>query len=441
MSLQRPKRLKAARGVAGEFVDRATFECDDPMRPLLSIIIPTRNRADLAMASARQILSTTTENIEVILRDCGDHARSNKELATINDRRLIYRNAPPVSMTENWNRALELASGEYVCIIGDDDGLSSTIIPVVEWARSVHADAVVFPYAAVFYWPDFPAKKYAGRLFIGKCSGEIRPIKAKQQLVEYIRLASYVVLPRIYHGVVRRECLEILRRKTGNYFHTTALDDYLSYALSMIIDQFYYIDLPLTIAGKCGTSNSGLYASMDNQSVHLSTYDEDDRVFDRRSPPNTKTAAETIHGLVTALKHSDAAELIDTIVDGQRYASWYARSLRLGFFDALGSVRHLWAHALEDRNFNERTRILGRVGREFLRHGISTLGRRFTEARGGHPLMISGSERQSVHAARDIGEALAIVERESSLSMAFWLANRGREDEGSAAQASRMPTN
>lgn len=364
------------------------------------------------MACARQILSTPNQNIEVVIRDCGDAAGLAEEVAAINDRRLIYHNAPPVSMTENWNRAVAMASGEYVCIIGDDDGLSPTIIPVVEWASTVHADAVVFPYAAVYYWPDFPSAKYAGRLFLGTCSGEIRRFPARQQLSDYMRVATSVVLPRVYHGVVRRECLEALKRKTGEYFHSAALDDYLSYALSLMIGEFYYVDLPLTIAGKCGTSNSGRHAQSGTASAHLSAYGAKDRLLDRRCPPTAKAYSLRIQAMITAFEYSGAGELIDTMVDGQRYASWYALSLRMNFFDALRSARHLWVRALEGRKLGDKLGIVAKVGRECFAHGVSKMRRHVVEAKGGYSSMISGSNRQSMHPARDIGEAVAILERE-----------------------------
>jgi len=382
------------------------------VRPLLSLVIPTRDLPDIPALVVRQVLSIPSCRIEVIVRDSSHSPVLGEQLKLIGDNRLRYEYSAPVSMTENWNRAAQLATGEYVCFIGHDDGVNPEIIKIAEWASNVHADAVVFPYSAVYYWPDFPNKRYAGRLFLGKCSGEIRSISARQQLMRYIRTTDPITLPRIYHGLVRRECLEVLRNKTGQYFHTPAVDDYFSYAICANIKNYYYVHFPGTIAGKCRGSDSGLYELMGNNSVNVSRYSADERVYDRRSPPNTKTEANKIHALVTALRHFDDTDLIEKIEDGQRYAAWYALSLRLRFPDLMRSIRHLCTKGLEDKTSLEKAKICGRVARYASEFGMRKLYRNVIQSSGGHALMISDCAEQSVHIAQDIGQASEILQRE-----------------------------
>lgn len=386
------------------------------MDPLLSVIITTRDLPEIPVHVVRQVLSIPSCRIEVIVRDSSNSPALGEQLKAIDDNRLRYEYSTPVSMTENWNRAAQLATGEYVCFIGHDDGVNPGIINIAKWASRVHADAVVFPYSAVYYWPDFPNKHYAGRLFLGKCSGEVRSIPARQQLMRYIRAVDPIALPRIYHGLVRRECLEVLRHKTGQYFHTPALDDYFSYAICENIKDYYYVHFPATIAGKCRGSNSGLYELMGNSSVHVARYSAHERVYDRRSPPNTKTEANKIHALVTALRHFDDAELLETIEDGQRYAAWYALSLRLNSTDVMRSIKHLWINGLEDKKFFEKVKVCGRVGRYVSEFGIRKLYRDVVELLGGYSSMISDCTDQSVYHAQSIAKAAEIVERRYGIS-------------------------
>jgi len=365
------------------------------------------------MAAVRQILSIPSENLELIVRDTGESNALEERIRELEDSRFVYKHGPPVSALENWNLAAEMAKGEYVCFIGDDDGVNPAIVSFVEWASRAGADALVSPYSAVYYWPDFPNRQYAGRLFLGKCSGEIRLLPAKRELIRYIDSARNPVrLLRIYHGTVRRDCLEEIRRRTGQYFHTPAFDDYISYMLCTLIDSYYFVDIPLTIAGKCKSSDSGLYAVSGNAREILSFYRDEEKVLDRRAPPTAKVESLKIDALVKALQHGEARELIGTIVDGQRYASWYALSLRGSGSDAFLSIRHLWTSALQDRNFLGKIRIVVCVFVALAGHAFRKMRRMFIELLGGYGLMISGSDQQSVYAAGDIYEAASIVEQQ-----------------------------
>jgi hypothetical protein len=316
-------------------------------------------------------------------------------------------------MTENWNRAMELARGDYVCILGHDDGLNPAIVDAVRWAANCDAKAIVFPFAAVYFWPDFPIERNAGRLFLGSCSRETTRVSAKQELTRFIRShCGLVRLPRIYHGVVHRECLEAIRRKNGQYFETPAADDHFSYALCTMIRDYYYLDFPGTIAGKCSGSNSGLFAVRGDGHVHLSRYRPDEIVSDRRAPPVSKTESFKVSALIAALERCGANQLIDAFVDGPLYAVWYAHSLRNAHGAALASLSHLWVRALQGQSPMAKLRVMGHVGGAALRLAANKVGRKVIESLGGYPLMISGSAEQTIHAARNIAEAAAIVGRE-----------------------------
>jgi len=91
-------------------------------QPKISVCIPTYNRADYLELCLSSILSQTFSDFEVIVSDnCSSDATSDV-VQGCNDSRVRYsRNDRNVGVTLNRNRCLELAQGEYVCILGDDD--------------------------------------------------------------------------------------------------------------------------------------------------------------------------------------------------------------------------------------------------------------------------------------------------------------------------------
>jgi glycosyltransferase involved in cell wall biosynthesis len=94
----------------------------------LSICVPAYNRPDwLRRAIASILVSGITEGIEIIVSDdstderCGQVVRG--VLGNWPGRWHYEANHPSLGMAQNWNRSIELASGEYALILHDDDFL------------------------------------------------------------------------------------------------------------------------------------------------------------------------------------------------------------------------------------------------------------------------------------------------------------------------------
>ncbi|MFX9003774.1 hypothetical protein ABTN42_19835, partial [Acinetobacter baumannii] len=63
-------------------------------------------------------------------------------------------------------------------------------------------------------------------------------------------------LPKLYHGIVRREIFENIKKETGAYLKGLSPDIYAAISLAFTIKSFVVIDYPLTIPGVCSISSS-----------------------------------------------------------------------------------------------------------------------------------------------------------------------------------------
>src|SRR5687767_2195524 len=96
----------------------------EPDRPLISIVIPTRERVETLRSTLRTALNQESQRIEVLVSDNASTDGTAEFVASIRDPRLRYVNpGQRVSMSDNWDFALRSARGEYVVIIGDDDAV------------------------------------------------------------------------------------------------------------------------------------------------------------------------------------------------------------------------------------------------------------------------------------------------------------------------------
>lgn len=125
-----------------------------------SFLIPSKNRIELLAYAIDSIVRQGYEDFEIIVSDNASDQDYAKPLSDRHDARIVYRRVPaPVSVTENWNRALELAKGEYVLMLGDDDALApgffrrmADLISEMEMPDIVYLAAYHYCYPGVMPW-------------------------------------------------------------------------------------------------------------------------------------------------------------------------------------------------------------------------------------------------------------------------------------------------
>ncbi|MES2592725.1 MAG: glycosyltransferase family 2 protein [Bacteroidota bacterium] len=92
--------------------------------PLISICIPTYNGEKYLKECLNSVLSQTYKNIEIIIvDDCStDATTAILENYMAEDRRIIlYKNTSNLGLVGNWNKCLELAKGEWIKFVFQDD--------------------------------------------------------------------------------------------------------------------------------------------------------------------------------------------------------------------------------------------------------------------------------------------------------------------------------
>jgi glycosyltransferase involved in cell wall biosynthesis len=93
-----------------------------PDEPLVSICIPTYNRAGMINKAIESALGQTYRNIEVIVVDNDSSDNTDAVVAAYTDERLTYvKNERNLGLFGNFNRCIELATGKYLHILHSDD--------------------------------------------------------------------------------------------------------------------------------------------------------------------------------------------------------------------------------------------------------------------------------------------------------------------------------
>ena len=237
-------------------------------QPLLSIVIPTKNRQRFCLSAVNSILNIDDERIQVVVQDNStDNSLQTQLPIQYTENRLKYRYQDgTISFVNNFNLAIDNADGEYICIIGDDDGVNPEIIYATAWAKQNNIDCLTGSVCATYRWDNvgnrkkFFIKLPSSSLTMTKFTGRIKKVNLEHSLVELVKegCASYAVadFPKLYHGIVKKASLEKLKDITGSYLKGLSPDIYAAIALACIDVNLVVIDYPLTMPGVCAASGS-----------------------------------------------------------------------------------------------------------------------------------------------------------------------------------------
>lgn len=232
--------------------------------PILSVIIPTHNRAHYAVPTIRSVLSASAD-IEVVVTDTSDEDLISPQLQTEPgwSRVRLVRPGEPLSVVDNFNVGLANATGDYLAFLGDDDFVTPKIIDLVQWARQQQVDAIQLTFPVLYYWPDFMHKRlgdhYAGTLQVESFSGDVRQHDALGALRDAARNLGGGVgaMPRAYAGIVSRGLVQQIIAKHGALFGGVSPDIYSAALISETSARCVHVDYPVIIPGSSGASTAG----------------------------------------------------------------------------------------------------------------------------------------------------------------------------------------
>ncbi len=98
-----------------------------------SVVIPTRNRLQLLRHAIETVRRQPYADWELIIADNASEQDVRGYVAALADPRIRYfRSERFLPVTDNWNYAIDKATGDYVAMLGDDDGLTPNYFPKIE---------------------------------------------------------------------------------------------------------------------------------------------------------------------------------------------------------------------------------------------------------------------------------------------------------------------
>lgn len=226
---------------------------------LLSIVIPTRNREYYCIEAIKNILNNE-DYFELVVQDNSDSNQVQDFVSTLEDNRLAYnRTVGRINSVTNMDKAISMATGKYVIMIGDDDTILPNIFSLVRWANENDFSAVSPLYQIRYFWPNAVSDR-EGYLTYDSYNSQYSFYRGKTQLRKLLKngIINYGAyhLPKVYHGLVQRSILNKINQITGHYIGGLSPDMYLAVSCAILCDKYVEINYPISIAGACNSSST-----------------------------------------------------------------------------------------------------------------------------------------------------------------------------------------
>jgi len=221
--------------------------------PTLSIVVPTRERSDTLFHTIRTLVDQDYQDCEILISDNASKDNTRQVVESFSDSRIRYENTGKrVSMSENWEYALQRVRGDFVTYIGDDDGfIPGALTKAMRLLEQSPVDALVWS-KIEYAWPDYIDENWRN-WFSLQTDGNVVQMADGRKKLRMVMLFHEVYnrLPCIYNGIVRRTLLDkvVALSTNGLFFNSISPDVFSGIALSMIVDGYLLTDYPFSVSG------------------------------------------------------------------------------------------------------------------------------------------------------------------------------------------------
>ncbi|MBB4063937.1 glycosyltransferase family 2 protein [Gellertiella hungarica] len=252
------------------------------INPILSICVPSRNRQVYFQQTIDGLRLSPRTDVQFVFADNSDDPSVMNEYMRdlVGDPRIVYLPSPEktLSMVDNWERTMEVATGEYVVFIGDDDFVDPELAEFIRRVLEYNPGVEAFGWRAIGYtWP------YPGR---GSFSVPV-PYDSSIVKIEQAELFKRMFgwhdsrhVPTsgfsIYHHAISRRLLERIKLLYGGkYFEHPVVDYDNAFKVICLGSKFVATSRPFGIMGSCPASNSFSVGKLEDLRRKMATFAEE----------------------------------------------------------------------------------------------------------------------------------------------------------------------
>jgi glycosyltransferase involved in cell wall biosynthesis len=243
-----------------------------------NVIIPTRERADTLLHCLRTVIAQNYADLNIIVSDNFGQDNTREVVESFSDKRITYINTGKrLSMSHNWEFALNHVSKGWVMYLGDDDGLMpGCLTKAAKVITDTNCDAIATKLSH-YFWPD--SKVWEDCLMIPTTTGmEIRD--SKVWLAKLMNgSVSYTELPMLYTGgLAKKSVVDTARDSSGRFFLSMTPDVYSAIAIASVTRSYVMLKEPIFLSGASSHSNGASWFGGNKNPGPAATYFSEENI-------------------------------------------------------------------------------------------------------------------------------------------------------------------
>lgn len=220
-----------------------------------SVLLPTRNRLEYLKLAVETVRRQGVQDWEIIISDNDSEQPISEYVKSLGDGRIrYYRTTSFVPVTENWNNALDRATGDYVVMLGDDDGLLPgyfdrmlDIIAKYNQPEVIYTGAYHYAYPGVM--PGYPAGYLQPQVFFEPeykafLLDGVRARKLAQNIMNF----RMTIPLNMQYSLLSRGYIERMAY-AGSFFQSPYPDFYATTTLLLTTRSLVVLPMPVVIIG------------------------------------------------------------------------------------------------------------------------------------------------------------------------------------------------
>lgn len=210
-------------------------------RPFFSVLIPTRNRPELARQAVESALSQEFINTEIVIIDNNLDDSTKNALNHITDSRYVYLRTGDLSMPDNWEFAFQQAQGEYILLLPDRDVFTSpkSLSVLAEVLEKTGVKIVSYNWAT---------QQNDGRIQWRAYDNKLHRVQSQDLIKAFLNGEYRLFADRAPKGLnccFHRELADVIRERWGALCPPISPDYTMAYQLLMLVSEYVYFNAPI----------------------------------------------------------------------------------------------------------------------------------------------------------------------------------------------------
>lgn len=227
-------------------------------KPYFSVVLPTRNRADLLPSAIRSVLGQSFGDFEIIVSDNNSVDETAQVVQSFDDKRVKYfRSEKPLSIGDSLEFALSHATGEYINFLSDDDAYSKILLERFDQIIKKEKAEIVTCSLAPYYSVDtynygkqiekeslvvFPFNR---EITVLNRSEAVNTLFASVDLSGEAKEYNFVGFPQLVNSTYHHSIIEKTQKRIAKLFPILCNDIYTAALFLNIAEKYCYVDEPL----------------------------------------------------------------------------------------------------------------------------------------------------------------------------------------------------